>query len=161
MCHSLAPKFTIFRTVKLVNMNNKAEINILCLGSDAAQKCNSSKEQSPLSSLVKRLENAFQSNTLNSTVLKFKMNGILWKSICNDIFYLFVWKEAVMIYLRYHFSICLEALRKTTWTCSQDRWDTNQALPDYKWMCVFLCYTQIRLCSVDDRWMYECTALLE
>jgi len=75
-------------------MNNKAEINNLCLGSGAAQKCNSSKEQGPLSSLVKHLENAFQSNTLNSTVLKLKMNGILWKSICNDIFYLIVWKEA-------------------------------------------------------------------
>jgi len=135
--HSLAPNFTVFGTVKLVNMNNKAGISNLCLGSDAAHKCNSSKEQGPLSSLVKHLEKAFQSNTLNTTVLKLKMNGILWKSICNDIFYLFVWKEVVMIYLRSHFSICLEALRKTTWTCSQDSWGTNKAPPDYKWMCVF------------------------
>jgi len=73
-------------------MSNNAEIS-----SYAAQKCNSNKEQGHLSDPVKHLESAFQSNILNSTVLKLKMNGILWKGICNDILYLFVWKEAVMI----------------------------------------------------------------
>jgi hypothetical protein len=76
-------------------MNSKAEINNLGLRSDAAQKCNSNKEQGPLSDLVKHLESVFQSNTLNSTVLKLKMNGILWKGIVMT--YVFVWKEAVMI----------------------------------------------------------------
>lgn len=94
-------------------VNNNAEINNLGLGSYAAQKCNSNKEQCPLSDLCKHLESEFQSNTLSSMVLKLKMTGILRKGICNDIFYLFVWKEAVMIQLRSHFSSCLKALRKT------------------------------------------------
>lgn len=87
----------MFSTVKLVLMNSNAEISNFSLGSFAAQKCSSNKEQGPPSDLVNHLESEFQSNALSLTVLKLKMNGILWKDISNDRWYLFACKEAVMI----------------------------------------------------------------
>jgi hypothetical protein len=47
-----------------------------------------------------------------------------------------IWKQAVMVLLRYYHGISLEGLRKTTKALSQDSWwpssDVNQTFPRHK-----------------------------